>query len=68
MIASGDPVGAGLVKSLDHPGGNVTGLSYYATELTAKRLELFRQAVPSVSKVGVLANPWSPISRSRRTP
>jgi putative tryptophan/tyrosine transport system substrate-binding protein len=57
MIASGDPVAAGLVKSLGHPGGNVTGLTYYATELTAKRLELLREAVPSVSRIGVLANP-----------
>jgi putative ABC transport system substrate-binding protein len=57
MIASGDPVAAGLVKSLDHPGGNVTGLTYYATELTAKRLELLREAVPDVTKIGVLANP-----------
>ena len=57
MIASGDPVAAGLVKSLDHPGGNITGLTYYATELTAKRLELLREAVPSITKIGVLANP-----------
>jgi putative ABC transport system substrate-binding protein len=57
MIASGDPVAAGLVKSLAHPGGNVTGLTYYATELTAKRLELLREAVPSLTKIGVLANP-----------
>jgi putative ABC transport system substrate-binding protein len=57
MIASGDPVSTGLVKSLGHPGGNVTGLTYYATELTAKRLELLREAVPILTKVGVLANP-----------
>ena len=57
MIASGDPVAAGLVKSLDHPGGNVTGLTYYATELTAKRLDLLRGAVPNLTKIGVLANP-----------
>src|SRR5271166_2231134 len=56
MIASGDPVAAGRDKSLDHPGGNVTGLTYYATELTAKRLELLREAVPSVTRIGVLAN------------
>jgi len=57
MIASGDPVGSGLVKSLSHPGGNVTGLTYYATELTAKRLELLREAVPGITRIGVLANP-----------
>jgi putative ABC transport system substrate-binding protein len=57
MIASGDPVASGLVKSLDRPGGNVTGLTYYATELTAKRLELLRDAVPNLTKIGVLANP-----------
>ena len=57
MIASGDPVAAGLVKNLGHPGGNVTGPTYYATELTAKRLELLREVVPSLSRIGVLANP-----------
>jgi putative ABC transport system substrate-binding protein len=57
MIASGDPIGSGLVRSLARPGGNVTGLTYYATELTAKRLELLVEAVPQTKKVGVLANP-----------
>jgi putative ABC transport system substrate-binding protein len=57
MIASGDPVAAGLVKSLARPGGNVTGLTYYATELTEKRLELLREMVPSAAVIGVLANP-----------
>src|ERR1700692_4448806 len=57
MIARGDPVAPGLVKSLGHPGGNVTGLTYYATELTAKRLELLREAVPNLTRIGVLANP-----------
>jgi putative ABC transport system substrate-binding protein len=57
LVASGDPVGAGLVASLARPGGNVTGLTYYATELTAKRLELLRDTVPGLRRVGVLHNP-----------
>jgi putative ABC transport system substrate-binding protein len=57
MIASADPVGSGLARSLAHPGGNVTGLSYYATELTEKRLELLHEMVPGASAIGVLSNP-----------
>lgn len=56
-IISGDPVAAGLAHSLARPGGNVTGVSYYATELTAKRLDLLREMIPQLAKVGVLANP-----------
>jgi putative ABC transport system substrate-binding protein len=56
-ILSGDPVDAGLARSLAKPGGNVTGLSYYATELTAKRLEFLKEMIPKVTNVGVLANP-----------
>jgi putative tryptophan/tyrosine transport system substrate-binding protein len=56
-ILSGDPVGSGLVQSLSRPGGNLTGLTYYATELTGKRLELLKEMVPGISSIGVLANP-----------
>jgi putative ABC transport system substrate-binding protein len=56
-IISGDPVADGLARSLGKPGGNLTGVSYYATELTAKRLELLKEAIPKITKVGVLANP-----------
>ncbi|MEQ1956903.1 ABC transporter substrate-binding protein [Mesorhizobium sp. CN2-181] len=56
-IVSGDPIADGLVASLAKPGGNFTGVSYYATELTAKRLELLKEAIPDVAKIGVLANP-----------
>jgi putative tryptophan/tyrosine transport system substrate-binding protein len=59
MIASGDPVGTGLVGSLSRPGGNVTGLTYYATELVEKRLQLLKEMVPGVTRIAVLANPGS---------
>ena len=56
-ILSGDPVRSGLAQSLSKPGGNLTGLTYYATELTAKRLELLKELIPGISSIGVLANP-----------
>ena len=56
-VVSGDPIAAGLVTSLAKPGGNFTGVSYYATELTAKRLELLEEAVPGLTLIGILANP-----------
>jgi putative ABC transport system substrate-binding protein len=51
MIVAGDPVGAGLVTSLAHPGGNVTGLSSLSEGLSAKRLELLAQTVPGMTRV-----------------
>lgn len=56
-VVSGDPVAAGLAASLARPGGNLTGVSYYATELTAKRLEILKEAVPGMAKIAALANP-----------
>jgi putative tryptophan/tyrosine transport system substrate-binding protein len=53
---SGDPVATGLVSSLAHPGGNITGISEIAAELSAKRLAVLREAVPSVHNVAVLWN------------
>ena len=52
-----DPVEAGLVESLAHPGGNVTGLSSLSRELAGKRLELFKDAVPKLSRVAVHYDP-----------
>jgi putative ABC transport system substrate-binding protein len=54
MANSGDPVAAGLVASLARPGGNVTGLSGLASELNTKRLELLKDVVPNLSRVGLL--------------
>ena len=54
MANAGDPVGSGFVASLARPGGSVTGLSNLATELNAKRLEVLKDAVPRLARVGVL--------------
>jgi putative tryptophan/tyrosine transport system substrate-binding protein len=54
MAASGDPERQGLIASLAHPGGNVTGLTAISPDISRKRLELLRRAVPKVSRVGVL--------------
>ncbi len=54
MTGDGDPVGRGFVQSLSQPGGNITGLSLQAVEMTGKRLELLKELVPSASLVGVL--------------
>jgi putative ABC transport system substrate-binding protein len=59
MSASGDPVGTGLVASLARPGGNVTGLSTLAVGLSGKRVELFKETVPGMSRLGVLWDPGS---------
>ena len=57
MATGGDAVGSGLVASLAHPGGNITGLSTLATDLNATRLELLKEVVPKASRVAYLANP-----------
>jgi putative ABC transport system substrate-binding protein len=54
MVSAGDPVGAGLVASLARPGGNVTGLSSLVPELNGKRLEVLKDAVPKLVRVGFL--------------
>jgi len=56
VVITGDPVGAGFVASYGHPGGNITGLSNIAPELAGKRLELLKEAVPSITRVAVIWN------------
>jgi putative tryptophan/tyrosine transport system substrate-binding protein len=56
----GDPIGIGHVESFAHPGGNITGLSMLLTELAAKELEIFTEAVPQARRIGVLWNPTTP--------
>jgi putative ABC transport system substrate-binding protein len=60
MVYVADPVATGLVASLARPGGNLTGGSDMATELSAKRLELLKEAVPTLSRVAVLWNAADP--------
>jgi putative tryptophan/tyrosine transport system substrate-binding protein len=61
MAVSGDPVGEGLVASLARPGGNITGLSSRAPELSGKRLELLKEAVPHFSRVAALWHRDAPV-------
>jgi putative ABC transport system substrate-binding protein len=57
MAVSGDPVASGFVASLARPGGNITGLTIISPELSGKRLELLKEVVPGLSRVGVLRAP-----------
>jgi putative tryptophan/tyrosine transport system substrate-binding protein len=61
FAAAGDPVGTGLVASLAHPGGNVTGLSNEQADLAGYRLELLHEVIPTVRRVALLGNIGSPL-------
>ena len=60
MTVVADPVGSGLVTNLAHPGGNITGFSNMLVELSAKRLELLKEAIPRAARIAVLWNPATP--------
>ena len=64
MTNIGDAVGLGLVASLARPGGNITGDTFFTAEITAKRLELLKDAFPHVRRMAVLANPDSAVVAS----
>jgi putative tryptophan/tyrosine transport system substrate-binding protein len=59
-VIGGDPVAAGLIANLAHPGGNLTGVSYLNTELTTKRLEMLSELVPQARVIALLVNPNNP--------
>jgi putative ABC transport system substrate-binding protein len=63
VAVSGDPVGTGLVQSLAHPGGNITGVSLMAAELGGKCVELFHDMFPSLRRVAALGNAADPFSK-----
>ena len=60
MLATADPVASGLVRGLARPGANITGMSVMGSELSRKRLELLKEAVPKLDRVTVLSNPGNP--------
>jgi len=60
MVGVADPVGLGFIASLARPGGNITGLSAFAVELSAKLMELFVELVPGMKRVGVVHNANNP--------
>jgi len=61
MSTGADPVGFGLVQSLSHPGGNVTGLTNFAEALASKQLDLMRELRPGLTRVAVLVNVENPL-------
>jgi putative ABC transport system substrate-binding protein len=75
MLNVADPIGAGIITSLSHPGGNITGVVQdESPEITTKRLQLLKDAVPQATKVAVLLNPdhpyahaeWEQLARAAR--
>ena len=63
MAVLGDPVESGLVASLARPGKNVTGLTFFSSELAAKRLEFLKEIKPRTRRIAVLLNPDNPVNR-----
>lgn len=57
FVVDPDPIGSGLVESLAHPGGNVTGLSLMAIDVSGKRLSFFKELVPNLSRVAIMVDP-----------
>jgi putative ABC transport system substrate-binding protein len=64
MAAIADPVAAGVVASIARPGGNITGMTFFNPEISAKRLELLKETFPSLQRAAILFNPNNPASRA----
>jgi ABC-type uncharacterized transport system substrate-binding protein len=64
FVVAGDPVGRGFVASLNHPGGNLTGITNLNLELGPKRLELLHELLPTADSVAILVNPTNPNTES----
>ncbi|MEP6983895.1 MAG: ABC transporter substrate-binding protein, partial [Sphingomicrobium sp.] len=62
MAAIGEPLGVGIVATLARPGGNITGLSAFVTELSGKRVEFLKEAFPSIVRIGFMQNMGNPVS------
>ena len=63
IVADPDPIGNGLVESLARPGGNVTGLSLMTTDVSGKRLALFKQIIPKLARLAFVVDPRDPTSK-----
>lgn len=66
MLALGDAIGIGLVKSLARPGGNLTGVSFLSTELAGKRMQLLKDLLPGAKRIAVMWNPENPNSLNEK--
>ena len=60
MVAVGDPVRVGLVSNLGRPGGNITGFTSLTGQITAKRLQLLKELIPTATRIGLIGNPGDP--------
>jgi ABC-type uncharacterized transport system substrate-binding protein len=66
VLLTGDPIATGFVRNLAHPGGNVTGVGFMFAEIAPKRLQVFKEAVPTLKRVAVLFNPNDPLTAPQR--
>jgi putative ABC transport system substrate-binding protein len=66
VVIAADPVETGIVSSLARPGGNITGVSLMSAASNAKNVELFRDMLPSMRRVGIFGNDKDPVFRARR--